>query len=305
MVDVTQMIVLNALVPVFGLVFLGWYLGFRRVLPAEADKTLSLMTFRLFMPVLLFTGVARVDMAQAMSPALLPLYFLPAFLVFAGTNLLLSRDQPAGLGGLAASYSNNIMVGIPLVTVMLGAENLVYLYAIVVFHSLILFSLQSIYAAFFGKKDEAQSWGSLLKTLANPLIVALLLGAAFNLSGLRMPAPLWKIAEMLAGAALPMALLMLGFSLAGLRLYPRRSVWLPALGKLLVFPALVLIAGWLVPGLPDNAHAVLVLMAACPSGVNVIAFSATVDERRSTSSVIFLTTVVAAFTLPLWLMLVP
>lgn len=298
------MILLNALVPVFGLVLLGWFLGARSILPKEADATLSLLTFRLFMPVLLFTGVAGADMSQALSPALLPMYFIPAFAVFVVTNLLLYGRQRAGVGGLAASYSNNIMVGIPLVTVMLGADSLVYLFAIVVFHSLILFSLQSLYAGFFGNADKAQAGRGLRATLGNPLIIALLLGAALNLSGLSLPAPLWRFADLLGAAALPMALLMLGFSLTGLRLYPQRSVWLPALAKLLVFPALVWLGGSVLPGLPGHAHSVLVLMAACPSGVNVMAFSSTVEERRSSSSVIFFTTLASALSLPAWMALV-
>lgn len=298
------MLILNALVPVFGLVLLGWYLGFKRKLPADADKTLHLLTFRLFMPILLFTGVSRADMSQAVSPYLLLLYFVPAILMFVVANMLQERGKPAGSTGLATSYSNNIMVGIPLVTVALGAENLVYLYAVVVFHSLILFSLQSLYVAFFDRSREAQNWRSLLATLVNPIIIGLLSGAALNLSGLQVPAPLWRIAEMLSAAALPMALLMLGYNLAGLRLYPQRTVWLPAIGKLLVFPALVLTGGWLIPGLPPSAHAVLVLMAACPSGVNVLAFSSTPDEQRNVSSIIFFTTMTAVVTLPLWMSLV-
>lgn len=299
------MVILNALVPVFGLVLLGWYLGFGGKLPSDAGKTLHWMTFRLFMPVLLFTGVARADLAQAVSPLLLPLYFIPALLIFVLANLLLARSQGASSTGLATSYSNNIMVGIPLVTVALGVENLVYLYAIVVFHSLILFSLQSLYVAFFDPQGKSQSWRSLLATLANPIIIGLLLGALVNLSGLSIPAPLWRIADMLAAAALPMALLMLGYSLSGLRLYPQRSVWLQALGKLIIFPALVWLGGLLVPGLSPQAHAVLVLMAACPTGVNVMAFSSAEDEQRSVSSVIFFTTLMSVLSLPLWMLVLP
>lgn len=296
------MIIVNALVPVFGLILLGWYLGFRRKLPDDAGKTLHWMTFRLFMPILLFTGIARADLAQAASPLLLPLYFIPATAVFVAANWLLERRRQAGSSGLATSYSNNIMVGIPLVTVALGVDKLVYLYAIVVLHSLILFSLQSLYVAFFDRSSQAQSGRSLLAGLVNPIIMGLLSGALLNLSGLSLPAPLWRIADMLAAAALPMALLMLGYSLSGLRLYPQPEVWLQAGGKLLLLPALVWLGGLLLPGLSPEAHGVLVLMAACPTGVNVLAFSTTQDEQRRVSSVIFFTTLMSVFSLPLWML---
>ena len=299
------MIVVNALVPVFGLIFLGWFLGARRIIPSDGGKTLGVITFKLFMPVLLFSGLARADLREALSPLLLMLYYIPAALVFIGINLLMHRrlGRPSSMG-LTASYSNNVLVGIPLVTVMLGVDSLVYLFAILAFHSLLLFSLQSLYNAFFsGNRDDSFDWRGLLASLANPLIIGLALGALVNLSGLAIPAPLWHIVEMLAAAALPMALLMLGISLAGYRLHLSGTLFLLTAAKLLLFPLLVLAAGLLVPGLSNEARAVLVLMAACPTGVNVLAFPMGQDDVRIISSVIFLSTVAAALTLPVWLLI--
>lgn len=299
------MSVLNALIPVFGVILLGWFMGARRMIPAQGSATLSIITFKLFMPVLLFSGLAKADLAEAMSPLLLLLYYIPAILVFVGVNLLMHRrlGRPSSMG-LAASYSNNVLVGIPLITVMLGVDSLVYLFAILVFHSLVLFTLQSIYNAFWGQSGQGMDWRGLLSSLANPLILGLAMGALVNFFSLPIPGPLWRIVELLAGAALPMALLMLGISLSGYRLHLSGSMLALTLGKLLLFPALVLGAGFLVPGLNPVAHAVLVLMAACPTGVNVLAFSMGDGDIRIISSVIFLSTLLASFTLPLWLMLI-
>lgn len=293
--------VLNALIPVFGLILLGWFMGARRILPSDGGATLSIITFKLMMPVLLFSGLARADLSRAMSPLLLLLYFLPAITVFVVINLLMHRRlaRPSSMG-LAASYSNNVLVGIPLITVMLGPDSLVYLFAVLVFHSLVLFTLQSFYNAFFGSGEL--NWRSLLGSLANPLIIGLMCGALVNLSGLEIPAPLWRLVEMLAAAALPLALLMLGMSLSGYRIHLSGSLVLLTLSKLLLMPALVLALG-LLAGLDPLAHTVLVLMAACPTGVNVMAFAMGQADTRIISSVIFLSTVVAGLTLPLWLVL--
>lgn len=299
------MVVLNALVPVFGLIFLGWFLGARRIIPTEGHATLGIITFKLFMPVLLFSGLAKADLAEALSPLLLLRYYLPAFVVFIVVNLLVHRrlGRPSSMG-LAASYSNNVLVGIPLITVMLGAESLVYLFAVLAFHSLLLFTLQSIYNAFWGGKDEERiDWRGLLTSLANPLIIGLFLGGLVNLAGIPIPGPLWRIVEMLAAAALPTALLMLGLSLASYRLYLSGTMAMLTAAKLVVFPLLVLGAGWLMPGLTSEARTVLVLMAACPTGINVLAFAMGREDMRILGSVIFLSTVMAAVTLPAWLLL--
>lgn len=301
------MTVVNALVPVFGLILIGWGLAVRGILTLEGGKALGTITFRVFMPVLLFSGLARADLASALSPLLLLVYYVPAVLVFLGVNAIAHRrlGRPS-CRGLAASYSNNVLVGIPLVTIMLGAESLVYLFAILAFHSLLLFAVQSFYNAFCaGGQREPVNWRGLLSSLANPLIIGLLLGGLLNLSGLTLPTPLWRLVDMLAAAALPAALLMLGISLTGYRLHLGADMVLLTLTKLMVFPLLVLAAGLAVPGLTAEARTVLVLMAACPTGVNVLAFAMGQSDTRIISSVIFLSTVLAVLTLPLWLILLP
>ena len=296
------MVVFQAILPIFGLIMLGYLLGWRRWLAGEAATGLANITFKLFMPAVLFTGIARAQLSDGMSLMLLLGYFGPVLAIFVVVGLvahrLLGRASPLGL---TAAYSNNVLVGIPLVTTLLGAESLVYVFAILVFHSLILFSLQSFYNAF--GSGQKVSGTALLKNLANPLIVGLSLGALLNLSGLELPQPMWRVADWLAQAALPCALIVLGISLSRYRLRPSATALGLTLVKLGLFPLLVwYFSGWL-PGLSHEARSVLVLLAACPSGVNVLAFVINQEDTRAVSSTVFLSTLLAAISLPLWMLL--
>ncbi|AQZ95840.1 AEC family transporter [Halopseudomonas phragmitis] len=297
------MSVVDALIPIFALIAIGYLLGWRRWLPTEAGTALAAITFKLFMPVLLFAGLARADLSEGLSPMLLVAYFVPALLVFILINVVAHRSQgrPTSMG-LAASYSNNVLVGIPLVSLLLGTDKLVYLFAVLVFHSLILFTLQSLYIALFSGQGERLSWRQTLSSLTNPIIVGLLLGATLNLSGLALPAAVWRTVDWLAAASLPCALLVLGMSLAHYRLYLSRAMLSLTLAKLLAFPLLVMGFTSLLPLNPE-ARTVLVLMAACPTGVNVLAYAMGQEDNRIISSVIFLSTLLAAFSMPLWLLL--
>lgn len=296
------MVVFQAILPIFALIMLGYLLGWRQWLAWEAATGLANITFKLFMPAVLFTGIARAELSDGMSLMLLVAYFGPLLVVFAVVGMIthraLGRASPLGL---TAAYSNNVLVGIPLVTTLLGPASLVFVFAILVFHSLILFSLQSFYSAF--GSGQHVSGKALLKNLANPLIVGLLLGALLNLSGLQLPDPVWRVADWLAQAALPCALMVLGISLSRYRLRPSNTAVALTMIKLGVFPLAVwFVSGWL-PSLSHEARSVLVLLAACPSGVNVLAFVVNPDDTRAVSSTVFLSTVMAALTLPLWMLL--
>ncbi|HCJ29421.1 MAG TPA: AEC family transporter [Pseudomonas sp.] len=297
------MVVFQAILPIFGLIMLGYLLGWRRWLAGEAATGLANITFKLFMPAVLFTGIARAQLSDGMSPMLLLAYFGPVLVIFALVGLVAHRVfGRASPLGLTAAYSNNVLVGIPLVTTLLGLESLVYVFAILVFHSLILFSLQSFYNAF--GSEQKVSGTALLKNLANPLIVGLSLGALLNVSGLDLPQPMWRVADWLAQAALPCALIVLGISLSRYRLRPSATALGLALVKLGVFPLLVWYVGGLLPGLSHEARSVLVLLAACPSGVNVLAFVVNQEDTRVVSSTVFLSTLLAAISLPLWMLLI-
>lgn len=296
------MVVFQAILPIFGLIVLGYLLGRRGWLAGEAAAGLANITFKLFMPAVLFAGIARAQLSDGMSPMLLLAYFGPVLTVFGLVSLvahrLLGRASPLGL---TAAYSNNVLVGIPLVTTLLGASSLVYVFAILVFHSLILFSLQSFYSAF--GSGQKVSGTALLKNLANPLIVGLALGALLNVSGLNLPHPIWRIADWLAEAALPCALIVLGISLSRYRLRPSAAALSLTAVKLGVFPLLVWYVSGQLPGIGHEARSVLVLLAACPSGVNVLAFVINQDDTRAVSSTVFLSTLLAVITLPLWMVL--
>ncbi|HAB65395.1 MAG TPA: AEC family transporter, partial [Pseudomonas sp.] len=131
------MVVFQAILPIFGLIMLGYLLGWRGWLAGEAAAGLANITFKLFMPAVLFTGIARAQLSDGMSVTLLLAYFGPVLTVFVVVALiahrLLGRASPLGL---TAAYSNNVLVGIPLVTTLLGPASLVYVFAILVFHSL-------------------------------------------------------------------------------------------------------------------------------------------------------------------------
>lgn len=295
------MLAAQAILPIFSLIVLGYVLGWRQWLTNESATGLANITFKLFMPTLLFAGIAKASLAEGLSPMLLLAYYLPVLLVFGVVNVLAHwRRGTATPLGLVAAFSNNVLVGIPLIASLMGNDGLLYVFAILVFHSLTLFSLHSFYAA-FGSQERVNG-RALLKNLANPMIIGLGLGALLNLSGLQVPESLWRAVTWLGQAALPCALIVLGASLSRYRLRPTTEAWGLTFAKLALFPTMVWLLSGLLPGLNDSARTVLVLLAACPSGVNVMAFCRTAEDNRSVSAAISLSTLLSAVTLPLWMM---
>lgn len=293
------MAVSQAILPIFLLIVLGYVLGRRKALTPDSTKALSNLAFKLFMPMVLFTGMAKAPLHDGLDIRILAAYFVPALMVFALVNLVNHRfaGKPTPFG-LTASFSNNVLIGIPMIAGLFGNPGLVLLFTVIAVHSLLLFSFQSLYDSFAG--NEPFNSRSLIASLANPMIIGLLLGVALNLSGLALPDWADHLTTWLAQAALPCALIVLGANLSSYRLTPSAEALGITFAKLALMPLLVLLA-CIVLGIEGMPRAVLVLMAAGPSGVNVLGFARTVPDVQKTSSAICLTTILSAGTLPLWM----
>lgn len=289
----------QTILPVFLLIIIGYVLARRGALDSNATKALGSLAFKLFMPMVLFTGMLTAPLHDGLPINILVAYFVPALIVFSVVNLVahafLRHPTPFGL---TAAFGNNALVGIPMVAGMFGNGALVLVFTVLAVHSLLLFSFQSLYNTVAG--SEAFKSSTLIASLANPMIVGLLLGVAFNLTNLSLPVWVLQLTHWLAQAALPCALIVLGANLSGYRLRPDLYAIGITTAKLFLLPLLVLLS-CMTMGIGGIPRGVLVLMAANPSGVNVLGFARSLEDSRKTSSAICLSTLLSAFTLPLWM----
>jgi len=102
--------------------------------------------------------------------------------------------------------------------------------------------------------------------LKNPLVVAPLLGAAWAVGGMQMPAALDEFLRLLGAATVPCALVSLGLFLAQRQSGPSEGVWPLVALKLVLQPLVTWFIAFVLLDLPPFwAHAAL-LLSALPTG---------------------------------------
>jgi hypothetical protein len=207
------------------------------------------------------------------------------------------------LGGI---FSNNVLLGVPLVKTALGDAALPSVALVLVFNALTLWTLVtvSIEWARHGRLSAAGFAATARGVLTNPIVAAILAGTAFGFTGLSLPEFLARPLDLLSQAASPLALIALGMGLAefGVRSGWQMSVTICVL-KLVLLPGVVWALAWLL-GLPLLETQVVVVLAALSVGVNVYLMSRrfAVMEAPVASSLV-LSTVLSALTLPILLAL--
>lgn len=141
-----------------------------------------------------------------------------------------------------------------------------------------------------------------LKVATNPFLIASVSGVLVGLSGVKIPAPIMAPLEMLAEAAIPVALISVGATMnwGALARLDRFSGIISAT-KLVVLPGVTLTA-CLVFGVDKTIAQVLTLFAAMPtaSAAHVLAAGFGADRELS-ATLVAQSTLLAAVTLPVWI----
>ncbi|MBK1668296.1 hypothetical protein CKO28_09635 [Rhodovibrio sodomensis] len=271
-------ILLDIIIPVFGLVGVGYAAVRMAVFDPGYVRGLSTFAFTFAIPALLFRSMAQMDMAGAVAWPFLLSYYIAAVAMF-GVGTLVSRLvfqrtlAESGIGGLCSSYSNAVLLGIPLLLTAFGERASLPAFLMVAFHSALMFPLVTLVVEVGrgqGERLRAIPIATARGLVRNPILWGLGLGLLWNASGWPLPQTLESLLNTLGQAAVPVALFAMGASLVGYRTgrLPLEPLALSAL-KLLAMPGLVFVLGSYVFALDPLWLEVAVVMAALPAGVNV------------------------------------
>lgn len=297
--------------PLFVLVSLGYGLMRWARWPGSMAEALNRFVFTLALPAMLFRLMTGFADLPPVDSRLLIAFFGGAIIVFllgrVVSRLLFGLDGAGqSVFAMGAVFSNNVLLGIPIAKATLGEVAIPSTALVLVFNALVLWSLMTISIEWsrHGRLSLAGIGKTTRGVLANPLIIAILSGAAFGLLGLSLPAMVDVPLEMVASTATPLALIVLGMGLAE---YDVRNQWQISLaisaGKLVVLPLVVWVLAWSI-GLPRLETQVAVLLSSMATGINVHLMSRQFKSlEAATSGALVLSTALAAFTTPVFLAL--
>ena len=276
--------VFSALLPVVLLIAIGFIAGRAGWIRAEAIKDLSNLVFMVLTPALLFRTMSTVHVEQ-LNFKPVAMYFVAALLLFAGMLAWLGWSRRAAVLALAATFSNTVMIGIPLIGLAYGQPGLVTLFTLISVHALILLTLATIVlemvaareeqaAGIGGQRQMAMTVLSAIKGgIIHPVPLPIIAGLLFAQTGLVVPDVVDKPLHLLGSAFGPVALVLVGVTLTQVQVGPHlKSALGISLLKNLALPCLVAALG-LALGMSGLPLAVMIVTASLPIGANVFLFA--------------------------------
>ena len=302
--------ILGALLPVFGLIALGLGLRQSGFLPAEFWRGAERLTYFIAFPALLFREAAKASpaglpLAETAAAALLPV-LLAALVLLLGTRAATTRiGGPRYSSLVQAAIRPNTYLALAAAAAIGGAQGLAVI-AIALVLVIPTVNLLSVVAVTRLAGAEGQGlWRGVLRELArNPLIIGSAAGLLAGTVGLRLPAVVEMLLELLARLALPLGLLTVGAALSLRALAAARALVAgSALAKLLGLP---LVAGITCAalGLAGVPAVVLTAYAAMPASPSAYVLARELGgDATLMANLITAHTLGAAVTLPtvIWL----
>lgn len=300
--------VVASLTPVFLLIALGYFAGRRDWIHESAVRDLSNLVFLLLIPALLFRTMSGVHV-ETLDLRPLAAYFPAALLLLIVSIAWRGFNRSSVVMALGGVFSNMVMIGITLVELAYGKAALVTLLTLVSVHALILLTVGSVVLELVVAREAREggeraphvletAWSAFKGALIHPIPLPIISGLLFAQTGWSLPAVVDKPLQLLGSAFGPLALVLVGVTLARTPLggHLKPALWITA-SKNLLLPLLVGVSAWAwgITGLPLT---VMVVAAALPMGANVFLFAQRYEVAQGlTTAAMGLSTVLALFTL--------
>ncbi|MFY8350797.1 AEC family transporter [Pseudoalteromonas sp. SSM20] len=298
-----------SLFPLVVLVLLG-YLAIRTGRVSQSTiSELSKITFSWLFPLFLFINIAQANLSGVLSYSVFLTFYGAVFITFLFTYLVSPRvfkkvNESRAVFALGSTYSNTVIVGLPILISLISPNVTALVFLIISFHSAMLFAATSFFTSVTTNKTfDVKSF--LLELCKNPLLVGIYAGLLMNLTGMDFPEFISSSLHLMTKPALTLALFILGANLYQYRLAGSYGqIATASIIKLILLPLFTLLLAHEVFQLSQNLVLTLVVLTACPTGVNAYIVACQQNHGQSVvAGTVVMSTLLSVITIPAWLLI--
>ena len=275
-----------------------------KITTKEAAAYFSSFVMKIPLPCMMFSSFLRPYTRELLGEALftlgiaLVIYAFAFLLCLAYPYVLGIKGPERGVHRYVVLIPNSGLIGFPVIAAVMGPLFIFHASMFCVPGSIMAFSAGLWLVAKEGKKAPVISW----KFFASPLLIATLIGFSLFLLEIRLPGPLEQSIGMMGTATSPLAMAVIGISIAQAnikQILGRWRVYVTVAMRLLVIPALVGAVCY-IAGLRGPFLMLPVILCSMPAGSTTSIFSSVYDVAiEEAGSLVALSVILCSVTIPL------
>ncbi len=298
-------IALNAVIPIFLLIAAGFIVRLQKMFTESELNKLNGFVFKLFFPFLMFFNVYSSDISSGINPRLVIFGVCSVFVIYAfgfAVAFIFEKTRRSRGAIIQAIYrSNYVLMGIPIVTNICGAEGsgtAAVMAAIVV----PIYNVLAVITLEVFRGGRAKPSKVISEILKNPLIIGAVFGILFVRFNIKLPKSVLQCVSSLSSAATPLALIVLGakFDFSKVKSCGKNMI-ICTLSKLVISPAIVMSAAAIL-GFRGTEFVVMLIASAAPCAVSSYTMAQQMDsDAELAGGCVILTSALSVLTLFLWI----
>lgn len=298
---------LNATVPVFLLMVLGYFFHSIGWLDDVLADKMNKFVFLVPLPVLVFKDLATVDFSSVWDMSFVIFCFLVT-LVSISISFFISclwKDKSIQGEFIQASYrSSAALLGIAFIQNIYGTSGMAPL---MIIGSVPLYNIIAVVVLSFFKPGNSGLSKSLVKkackgVVTNPIIIGIAAGLLWSVLKIPMPAIMTKTVTNISGMATPMGLMAMGATFDLKKAFGKvKPAVTASFMKLIGFAAIFLPVAVRLGFRQEKLVAILIMLGSATTVSSYVMARNMEHEGVLSSSVVMLTTMFSAFTLTGWL----
>lgn len=297
---------LNATMPVFLVMILGWWLKKIHFVTDEFVSVADKLVFKVALPVLVFRDIAGADLSNDFNWKFVLFCFFGTCIFFGATWFLAEifiKDKSMIGSFVQGSFRGSAAIlGIAFAENIYGSSGLV---PMMIVASIPLFNIFSVIvlirSANAGETDKKAVIQKTLKGIVtNPIIIGIVLGIPFALCRFEFPVILQKTINSVASLSTPLALIAIGAGFStGAALEKWKPTVIASLIKLVIIPGIFLpVAVWM--GFRNEEMVALLILTGAPTTVSSYIMAKNMgNDGVLASGIVVMTTLLSSVTLTL------
>ncbi|HLW22575.1 MAG TPA: AEC family transporter [Sphaerochaetaceae bacterium] len=290
--------------PIFLKLLLGYGIRHMNIMSDMAFKQMNNVTFRVFLPLLLFMNIYTADLESSISLRLIGFAITALLVLFALAMLIVPRFEPTnrkrGVIIQAICRSNFIIFGLPVATTLYGTESAGTASVLVGVIVPFINTLAVITLEYF-RGSKPSPWKIFKGVVANPIIIGAAAALVMVLANFTLPAIIDAFFREMAVIATPLALIILGGSVTFTTVKENRKQLIGGIITRLVLVPLVGLTAAVLLGFRNAELVILMAMFSSPAAVSsyTMALQMEGDGDLAGQLVVF-TTVFSIVTIFFW-----
>lgn len=298
----------NVVVPLFVNIMFGYFIKRIRLVDSNTLKIMNNVTFKTFLPLLLFYNVYKTDLDGTINKKLMIFAPTVIFIVCITTTILIlmieKENKRRGVLIQAIFRSNFVLFGLPVIISLFGDESagvtsMLIAVVVPIFNFLAVIVLEIFRGGRIDVKKIVKG------IITNPLILSSMAGLILLFLNIKLPYFIEKSINDISKISTPLALIILGGSFEFNKVSGNiKQIFIGVMGKLIIVP-IIFIPIAIKLGFRYIELATLMIMLTAPTAVSSFTMAEQMDgDGELAGQLVVFSSAASVFTIFIWIFII-